>query len=80
MAEVAGSIPAGRIDSKVRGVDGSTASSNLVGPGSNPGGPAVAGRSGSVIWTRRFDSGSDPHFTTATNHLLRAGTAPVIDS
>ena len=34
---------------EVRGVTGSTASSNFAGPGSNPGGPVVAGRSGPVI-------------------------------
>jgi hypothetical protein len=28
----------------------------------------------------RFDSATRPHTTTATNHLLRAGTGPVIDS
>jgi hypothetical protein len=72
---------------QVCGVTGSTASSNLAGPGSTPGRPAstkiVAGRSGSVIYrqsgllfTEQRPCGSTPrtrlHHTTAT-YLPAAG-------
>jgi hypothetical protein len=40
-------VRAGSSASQVRGVTGSTTSSNLVGPGSNPGGPAVS-RAGAI--------------------------------
>jgi hypothetical protein len=58
--------------SKVRGVTGSMASSNLAGPGSNPGGSVVAGRSGSGYLRKsglravRFNSAFRSHPTTAT--------------
>ena len=70
--------------------NGSTTSSNLVGPGSTPGGPAATeDRRGPVrlgyLWAER-PSGravskprTRPHLTTATYVLLRAGTVPVID-
>jgi hypothetical protein len=70
--------------------NGSTTNSNLVGPGSRPGGPAAtrSSRAGAArlsmgraaLRAVRFDSASRPHFTTATYLLLRAGTVPVIDS
>jgi hypothetical protein len=66
--------------SKAPGVTESTASSNLAGPGSTPGGPArstVAGRSGSVISGERRKPAVRirirPHPTTATTPTLRAG-------
>ena len=59
---------------KAPGVTESTASSNLAGPGSTPGGPArstVAGRSGSVISGERRKPAvrlrTRPHATTATH-------------
>jgi hypothetical protein len=61
------------------------ASSNLAGPGSNPGGPApstnVAGRSGSVIWVRpsgpqRFESvfPTAPHDRDVSSAAGRSGS------
>ena len=72
--------------SKACGVTGSMTSSNLVGPGSIPGGPAVAGRSERVIFGReakrlRFESARPFAFhdrDERTTHMLRAGADPVI--
>ena len=70
---------------QARGVTGSTASSNLAGPGSIPGGPAGnrSSRAGaarlslvgalSVRRPLRFDSAIRPHTTTATSFSPRCG-------
>jgi hypothetical protein len=66
---------------QIRGVTGSTASSNLAGPGSNPGGFAVRPSSRAGVarlplvraklsnQPLRFDTATRPHPTTATSFL-----------
>jgi hypothetical protein len=64
----------------------SMASSNLAGPGANPGGPAlVAGRSGSVIslaerpqGSLRFETAIRPRPTTATTSFAAGRSGAVI--
>ena len=82
------SIRAVRFLTQARGVTASITSSNLVGPGSNPGGPAFSvarsSRAGAARFSHgrrpqglRFESASRPHPTTATKHTFCCGPKQV---